>query len=81
VLRPGGVFYPMEGRMRRPLPPASAFGVFQGWWVRRWNYEVWQEHYVLADYPARLAEAGFAVSDNRASAKAGTANIMGTKPA
>ena len=91
VLRPGGVFYPIEGRMRRPAPPTSAFGVFNSWWIRRWNYEVWNEHYAVADYPAILTKAGFVVTDNAASRDngagnnnvigSGTANIMGTKKA
>ncbi|MSO97626.1 MAG: class I SAM-dependent methyltransferase [Rhodospirillaceae bacterium] len=91
VLRPGGVFYPIEGRMRRPQPPSSAYGVFYSWWIKRWNFEVWNEHYTMADYPAILAKAGLTVTDNEASRDngagnlgvigRGTANIMGTKRA
>jgi ubiquinone/menaquinone biosynthesis C-methylase UbiE len=91
VLRQGGVYYPIEARMRRPLPAPTAFGTFNSWWIRRWNHEVWNEHYATGDYPAILARAGFAVTDNPASrgngagnnntVGRGTANIMGTKTA
>jgi ubiquinone/menaquinone biosynthesis C-methylase UbiE len=89
VLRPGGVFYPIEGRMRRPTPPLAAVGQFSSWWIRRWNYEVWNDHYVTGDYPAILQNAGFIVGDNLASREnnagnnntgaPGTANIFGAK--
>ena len=76
VLRPGGVFYSRDQRDWDKLPPRTAFQRYQGFWINRWNHEVWQREHHSNDYPKLLSDAGFEVSPHR---RGGRGALLGTK--
>lgn len=79
VLRPGGVYYPVDfatGRQRMPMTASAAFSV---WWDHRWNNEVWSLDYRDTDYAATMRQAGFVVDDTIKSARRGHGGLLGTK--
>jgi ubiquinone/menaquinone biosynthesis C-methylase UbiE len=79
ILRPGGVFYPIEIRDNRPK--LTGYHGFWQRWNTRWNYEVWMLDHVATDYPAELTRRGFTVSGNPASRTGTSANIMAVRGA
>ena len=91
VLRPGGVFYPIDFYTGILQPPRSAWDKFGWWWTHRWNHEVWYYEYASLNFPREMAKAGFqsglldATDDVKAVAESlsrdgGTKNIIGIKP-
>jgi len=82
VLRPGGVFYSRDQNDWSKLPNRTAFQNYQGYWINRWNHEVWQREHRSNDYPKLLADVGFKVSQPREGRSTmAKAALMGTKPA
>ena len=77
VLRPGGVFYSRDQRDWDKLPKRTAFQKYQGFWINRWNHEVWQREHRANDYPKLLSQAGFDVASYR---QGGRGALLGTKP-
>ncbi|MDX2224162.1 MAG: class I SAM-dependent methyltransferase [Rhodospirillaceae bacterium] len=82
VLRPGGVFYPIDFYTGAPVPK-NAYGLYRQWWDHRWNNEVWRLEYAALDFAGAMREAGFIVDEKGPPAGMGRSrnNIMGTKPA
>lgn len=81
VLRPGGVYFPMDFYTGGP-PPKAAYGKFRSWWDSRWNGEPWRLDYAALDFAGAMRDAGFDVNENGPPARPGTKrNILGTKPA
>ncbi len=82
VLRPGGVFFPIDfytgDRMR---PPRSGWEKVRWWWTHRWNVEVWYYEYAGLDFPAAMRAAGFEVTDGPAARSARGHNLLGVKRA
>jgi ubiquinone/menaquinone biosynthesis C-methylase UbiE len=81
VLRPGGVFFPIDfatGSQRPPMTPSRAFSI---WWDHRWNNEVWRLQYGNSDFAANLRAAGFVVDESVPSARRGHGGLLATKPA
>ena len=59
ILRPGGVFYPLDGN---PTTRAkSAARTFRSFWVYRWNHEDWQMDWEALNMVELMKEAGFKV--------------------
>ena len=79
VLRPGGVFFPIDfftgGR-----PRANAFGTFMQWVDHRWNHERWRMEYTALDFPGEMRRAGFTVDENGPAAWYRSKNLIGIKP-
>jgi ubiquinone/menaquinone biosynthesis C-methylase UbiE len=82
VLRPGGVFFPMEVKMVRPESKRTAFGRFMNWFTQAGINERWYMDYMDTDYTAEIRAAGLVASDQGPAAeKFDRFNVMGTKPA
>lgn len=80
VLRPGGVFFPIDfftGGQR----PSNAAGTFARWIDHRWNNEVWRPEYASVDFAGTMADVGFAVTEDGPPAWRHRHNILGVKPA
>ena len=85
VLRPGGVYYPVDfytGGMGGGMSkPSTGWEQVRWWWTHRWNQEPWYYEYVELDFPGEMEKAGFQVSEGPNSSRRPGGNIMGTKPA
>ncbi|MBM3513085.1 MAG: methyltransferase domain-containing protein [Alphaproteobacteria bacterium] len=81
VLRPGGVFFPIDFYTGSVPPTKSAAQKLRHWWDHRWNNEVWWYEYSNLDLPSAMRDAGFAVDENGPRAWIGSSNLLGTKPA
>ncbi|HEY6642251.1 class I SAM-dependent methyltransferase [Povalibacter sp.] len=81
VLRPGGVFYPIDFFTHGELAhPKQAFERVRYWWTHRWNHEVWYYDYVNVDYLGEMSKAGFIVDQNGPPARSVyKVNLMGVK--
>ncbi|MCB2107314.1 MAG: class I SAM-dependent methyltransferase [Rhodobacteraceae bacterium] len=80
VLRPGGVFYPIDFYTGAPAPK-DAYGLYRQWWDHRWNNEVWRLEYANLDFFGAMREAGFEVNEKGPAAGRARYNVVGTKPA
>ncbi|MCB2109240.1 MAG: class I SAM-dependent methyltransferase [Rhodobacteraceae bacterium] len=77
ILRPGGVFYPMDFNHASPRNALRQYGE---WKDHRWNNERWRLEYASLDIVEGMRSAGFSVDDQ--SDKKGTfARVIGTKAA
>jgi SAM-dependent methyltransferase len=81
ILRPGGVFYPIDFYTGSVPPTRSAAQKIRHWWDHRWNNEVWWYEYAGLDMAAAMEGAGFAVDRKAPPAWIGTSNLLGTRPA
>ncbi|MBM3513611.1 MAG: class I SAM-dependent methyltransferase [Alphaproteobacteria bacterium] len=81
VLRPGGVYFPIDFYTGNRQMPSTAYGNFQEWKDHRWNNEIWRIEYRQMDFPGALKAAGFAVNQDGPAAWYNKANIIGVKPA
>ncbi len=82
VLRPGGVYFPIDfetgaGRGRSN----NAYGRFGSWRDHRWNEEVWRLEYNSVDFNDEMRKTGFDVVDEGPAAWRSRYNVLGTKPA
>lgn len=60
ILRPGGVFYPMD--FNQAAPP-SALRQFAQWKDHHWNNERWRLEYASVDFKTEMRNVGFTVTD------------------
>lgn len=83
VLRPGGVFFPMEVKMARPEPKRTAYGRFMNWFTQAGINERWYMDYMDTDYTAEIRAVGLVANDQGPTSDRlfGRYNVMGTKPA
>ncbi len=81
ILRPGGVFYPIDFRSGKQAGERTAYQEFRSWWDHRWNNEVWRLEYGGRDFGDAIASAGFIVDESRDPARAGLGSIVAVKPA
>ncbi len=79
ILRPGGVFFPIDFYTGGNKVSKNAYAKFRHYWDHRWNNEVWWNEYENLDMPATMRQAGFDVDMNGPAAWLGTTNILGTK--
>jgi ubiquinone/menaquinone biosynthesis C-methylase UbiE len=63
VLKPGGVFYPVDFYTAARTKPKTGWEQVRWWWTHRWNHEVWYYDYVDVDFPAEMKKAGFDVNE------------------
>ncbi len=82
ILRPGGVFYPIDF-YTAGSPPRTAWEHFQAFWNHRWNNEDWMLEYASLDFEGAMKTSGLKISRNGSgSGPAGrgeNGNISGTK--
>lgn len=80
VLRPGGLYFPIDFYTggRRGVP--GAFSQYQEWKDHRWNNEVWRIEYKEMDFAGDMESAGFDVNKEGSPAWNSNRNIYGTKP-
>jgi 2-polyprenyl-3-methyl-5-hydroxy-6-metoxy-1,4-benzoquinol methylase len=58
LVRPGGVYYPLDFNLNNP-PRRNAYGWYRGWWDHRWNDEVWTIKFRQNGLPNLIRQAGF----------------------
>jgi ubiquinone/menaquinone biosynthesis C-methylase UbiE len=81
VLRPGGVYYPIDFYTGNPVPK-GVYSTFRQWWDSRWNGEPWRLGYAKFDMASAMRKAGFIVNEDGPPSRRGSRrNIMGVKPA
>ena len=84
VLRPGGVYYPMDFYTGNPVGK-GVYTTFRQWWDSRWNGEPWRLEYAKLNFDGfaqAMRDAGFEVNENGPpSGRRSKRNVMGTKPA
>ncbi|MBT6088780.1 MAG: class I SAM-dependent methyltransferase [Rhodospirillaceae bacterium] len=81
ILRPGGVFFPVDFKTYTQSQP-SASGRFNQWWDHVHNNEVWTEEYRDSDFIQLMADAGLTVNENAPTLQQRFWNsVMATKPA
>ncbi len=81
ILRPGGVFFPIDFYTGSNEVTKRADLKFRRWWDHRWNEEVWFQEYDTFDMLGAIREAGFEVDENGPPAWIGNKNVLGTKRA
>jgi SAM-dependent methyltransferase len=84
VLRPGGVFYPMDFYTGSG-PGKGVYSSFRQWWDSRWNGEPWRLEYAKLGFEGfnqLMRDAGFEVNENGPpSGRRAKRNVVGIKPA
>ena len=79
ILRPGGIYYPIDfySGGRRGVP--GAFSQYQEWKDHRWNNERWRLEYASMDFTNDMEEAGFTVNQEKSPNWGKNRNIFGIK--
>ncbi len=81
ILRPGGVFFPVDFKTYTQVRP-SASGRFNQWWDHVYNNEVWTEEYRDSDFIQLMTDAGLVVTEDAPTLQKRFWNsVMATKPA
>jgi SAM-dependent methyltransferase len=81
VLRPGGVFFPIDFYTGGNKPTALAHQKYRHYWDMRWNNEVWWDEYSNLDLLGTMRAAGFQSTEDGPPAWIGPKNLLGIKPA
>ena len=81
VLRPGGIFFPIDFRTGKQASAPNAFSTFAQWWDHRWNNEPWRPDFASRDFGDSIAAAGFEVDETIESVRRGHGAILATRPA
>lgn len=81
VLRPGGVFFPIDHRTGKQLPTRDAATNFFVWMDHHVNNEIWRPDFESRDFADVIRSAGFDVDESVSPARFGTGAIQATKPA
>ena len=63
ILRPGGVFFPIDLWSREKRPGVQAHQKYTYWQNHRWNDEVWFMEYAELDLEGTMREVGFEVNE------------------
>jgi len=79
ILRPGGVFFPIDFQTGSSSGASSAWAKYQQWKDHRWNAEVWRHEYAGLDFPKAMRKAGFKVNEKGPPAWRSRYNLMGIK--
>jgi ubiquinone/menaquinone biosynthesis C-methylase UbiE len=80
VLRPGGIFFPVDFRTGKQEGAPNAFMTFARWWDHRWNNEPWRPDFSSRDFGDSIAAVGFDVDETVESVRRGHGGILATKP-
>ena len=81
ILRPGGVFFPVDFGTGAQAPEMNAYRRFSLWWDHRWNNEVWRPEHGNRDFGAAIRKMGFEVDETIEPARRGHGAILATRPA
>ena len=81
VLRPGGVYVPVDHRTGKQLPKRDAATNFFVWLDHKVNNEVWRPDFESRDFADVIRDAGFDVDESVPPARFGTGAILATKQA
>ena len=81
ILRPGGVFFPMDFQTGKQAPKDTAYRTFAIWQDHKFNGEPWRMEYASRDFGQLVKKHGFEVDESIRAARRGHGAIMGTKPA
>ncbi len=81
ILRPGGVFYPIDHATGKQAPKTTAKTKFWAFNDRAINNEVWRDAFEARDFAALNRKAGFVVDETLRPAVWGTGSIKAVKPA
>ncbi|MFL2771717.1 MAG: class I SAM-dependent methyltransferase [Rhodospirillaceae bacterium] len=79
VLRPGGIFFPIDF-FTGGKSPTNAAGTFSRWIDHRWNNEVWRPEYASVDFAGTMNKVGFNVTEDGPPVWFHRQNILGIKP-
>ena len=79
VLRPGGVFYPVDF-YTKSAAPVDAKSRFAAWMNARWGHEDWRESYAEVDLKGEMERAGLIVTGGP-DMPGELHNFVATKPA
>ena len=79
ILRPGGIYYPIDfySGGRRGVP--GAFSQYQEWKDHRWNNERWRLEYASMDFASDMEDVGFIVNNEQSPNWSENRNIFGVK--
>ena len=80
ILRPGGVFMPVDFYTGTARGREGAYALYSQWKDHRWNEEVWREEYRNLDFPEALRAAGLEVITKGPPAWRSRHNLMAVKP-
>ncbi len=80
VLRPGGVFFPIDHRTGKQAPKKTANWNFRVWNDRNLNNEFWRRDFESRDFADLIRDVGFDVDETIQAASFGTGAIKATKP-
>ena len=81
ILRPGGVFMPIDFYTGTARGREGAYTLYSQWKDHRWNEEVWREEYRRLDFPKALRDAGLEVTEDGPPAWRSRHNLMAVKAA
>jgi len=81
ILRPGGVFFPIDFRTGKQAGKGDAYRAFSTWWDHRFNGEPWRLEYASRDFADVIRSHGFEVNEDIPAARRGHGAIMAVKPA
>lgn len=77
ILRPGGIFYPMDFNL---AATPTAFRRYGEWKDHHWNNERWRLEHATVDFDAEMRKVGFTV-DDRSDKTSIFGKLTGTKSA
>jgi len=81
ILRPGGVFFPLDFYTGASRAVTGAYNRYSQWKDHRWNHEIWRLEYAAMDFPGEMRNSGFEVSEKGPPAWRSRHNLIGIKPA
>jgi ubiquinone/menaquinone biosynthesis C-methylase UbiE len=80
IVRPGGIFYPIDFRLTN-APRRTPYQRYRLWWDHRWNNEVWSLKYRETGLPDIIRNAGFSLDEQAPEVLAGFGILNAHKPA
>ena len=81
ILRPGGVFFPIDFRTGKQAGDDSPYKQFFVWWDHVYNGEPWRVEYASRDFADVIRSHGFDVNEDIPAARRGMGSIKAIKPA
>ncbi|MAI07180.1 MAG: hypothetical protein CBC47_08675 [Alphaproteobacteria bacterium TMED87] len=79
ILRPGGLFFPIDFQTGAYKGAESAWARYMQFKDHRWNEEVWRQEYGNLNLPQAMSDAGFKVIEKGPPAWRSKYNLLGIK--